>query len=63
MKKILMLVLAVVLCFSLVACGGSDKVVRTEEWVTDDGTAITSAKSALWQTALIMSSSTIKTAT
>jgi uncharacterized protein RhaS with RHS repeats len=40
-KKTLVFILAVLMCLTMAACGGNDKVVRTEEWVTDDGMEIT----------------------
>ena len=40
MKKIVALLLALVMCLSLVACGGEDKMVRTDEVVAEDGTVI-----------------------
>ena len=41
MKKLVAFFLVVMMTLSLVACGGDDKVVRTEEFVAEDGSVIT----------------------
>lgn len=37
MKKAIALILALVMCLTLVVCGGADKVVRTDVVTTEDG--------------------------
>ena len=41
MKKALALILALVMCLTLAACGGADKVVRTDVVTAEDGSVIT----------------------